>query len=338
VPDQSSPTGISTYYICTVSAVQIPQPTGPLLTGAIGFSPSIIRGEFANGDYDALLGNVEESRTSDYIMQSDRYKVGTLDNPSYTGPVNIELLIATSASRADVQDSLYSDTGWANGRYNGSVTNKDDYGATPSESGIVFKGAFYPKGVGTDQVKYQVSSSQAIYEDYFYSGQGTTPGFSNIATRFQLTGSNGVPWSFSNNIYNSYETTMYFKIPLVSQIAPDPLKPGDLITIGNTSTVGTELIKIVTSTNPVMYPTYALYYVTVLRGYLGDPYLATTYQSFPATTSGTSDPYVAKKTVLSTIYKVVGNKLQPVSEGKLVVKESGAILKIDPYGVVVQNL
>jgi len=184
VPDQSSPTGISTYYICTVSAVQIPQPTSPLLTGAIGFSPSIIKGEFVNGNYDALLGNVEESRTSNYIMVSDRSKVGTLTDSSYTGPINIDLLLATSASKADVQDSLYSDTGWVNARYNGSITNKTTYGATPSESGLVFKGAFYPKGVTTDQVKYQISSSQAIYEDYFYSGQGTTPGFSSISKDF----------------------------------------------------------------------------------------------------------------------------------------------------------
>jgi len=131
---------------------------------------------------------------------------------------------------------------------------------------------------------------------------------------------------------------MYFKVPLVTQIAPDPLKPGDLITIGNTATAGTELIKIVTTTNPVLYPTYALYYATVIRGYLGDPYLAQTYQNFPANTSDSSDPYTVRKTVLSTIYKVVGNKLQPVPEGKLVVKESGAILKLDPYGVVLQNL
>jgi hypothetical protein len=334
VPDQSSPTGTSTYYLCTVYPTEIPQPTGPLLTGTVGFSPSIIRGEFTNGDYDALLGNVEESRTSDYILQSDRYKVGTLDNPSYTGPINIELLLSTSASKADVQDSLYSDTGWTNGRYNGSITDRVSYGATPAESGIVFKGAFYPKGVSADQVKYQVSSSQAIYEDYFYSGQGTTPGLSSVTTLFQLTGSNAVP--FMDNRYYSFETGMYLKTPLVgTNIAPSPLVAGDLITIGNTTNPPTELMKVVTAGAPILFGTYALYFITVLRGYLGDPTLLSTYQAFLATTQ---PPLFVQKSVLSTIYKVVGNKLQPISEGSLVVKESGAILKLDPYGVVLQNL
>ena len=333
VSDQSSPTGTSTYYICTIAPVEIPQPTGPLLTGAAGFSPSIIKGEFTNGDYDALLGNVEESRTSDYIMQSDRYKVGTLENPSYTGPLNIDQLISTSASRADVQDSLYSDTGWTNARYVGSSTNRASYGVTPAEGGLVFKGAFYPKGVETDQVKYQISSSQAIYQDFFYSGQGTTPGLSSVNTLFQLTGSNNVP-TFDNLYYN-FETTMYLKVPLSSPTPPTPLQAGDLITIGNTTTPGTELIKVVTSSNPVLYGTYALYFITVIRGYLGDPTLFSTYQTF---NPNQSPPLFVRKSVLSTIYKVEGNKLQPVPEGKLVVKESGAILKLDPYGVVLQYL
>lgn len=334
VLDQSSPTGTSTYYMCTIVPVEIPQPTGPLLAGTIGFSPSIIKGEFTNGDYDTLLGNVEESRTSDYIMQSDRYKVGTLENPSYTGPLNIDQLISTSASRADVQDSLYSDTGWTNARYVGSSTNRTSYGVTPAEGGLVFKGAFYPKGVETDQVKYQVSSSQAIYQDFFYSGQGTTPGLSSITTLFQLTGSNNVP--FIDNRYYSFETGMYLKTPLIGTTnAPSPLVAGDIITIGNTDNPPTEVMKVLTAANPVLFGTYALYFITVIRGYLGDPTLLSTYQSFLATTN---PPLFVRKAITSTIYKVEGNKLQPVSEGKLVVKESGAILKLDPYGVVMQYL
>jgi hypothetical protein len=337
VVDQSSNTGNSTYYICTVMPVEIAQPTGPLLTGIIGFSPSIIRGEFTNGSYDVLLGNVEESRTSNYIMQSDRFKIGTLDNPSYTGPINIELLLSTSASKADVQDSLYNDTGWVNARYEGTPTNKLKYGTTPAESGLVFKGAFYPKGISADQVKYQVSSSQAIYEDFFYSGQGTTPGPSGYSTLFQLTGSYGIPGV--NDTYYSYYNGIYLKIPLTNSIIPPPLQAGDLITIGTPSAGGSELMKVVTAAAPTLWNTplgtHALYYITVIRGYLGDPYLSTTYQAFPA---NANPPLIVLKSSLSTIYKVSGNKLQAVPEGKLVVKESGAVLKIDPYGVILQNL
>lgn len=339
VPDPTSSTGTSTYYICTVTPTTIPQPTSTLLTGVVGFSPSIITGDFTNSPYNVTQGVIEALRTSDNIMQSDRYKVGTLVNPSYTGPLNIELLLSTSASKANIQDSLYSDTGWTNGRYNGSITNRNNYGATPAESGLVFKGAFYPKGISTDQIKFQVSGSQAVYEDFFYSGQGSTPGLSTINTKYILTGSNNIPSVYSANTYQSYETVMYLKVPLlISTIAPDPLKPGDLITIGTATSPGTELMKVLAAPAPVLYPTYALYYIQVLRGYLGDPFLTSTYQAFPANTIDTPNPLVVQKSNLSTIYKVVQNKLQPVPEGKLVVKESGAILKVDPFGILIQNL
>lgn len=332
VPDPSTSIGTSTYYLCTVAPVVIAQPTGPLLTGAIEFSPAIIRGEFINGPYDVLLGNVEESRTSGYIMQSDRYKIGTLDDPSYTGPINIELLLASSASKADVQDSLYSDTGWTNARYEGSTTDKSNYGITPAESGRVFKGAFYPKGIPIDQIKFQVSGSQAIYEDFFYAGIGTTPGVSRIDTGFTLTGSFGIPAAVTN--YAIYDTSLYLKFGNTFTYAPPPLKADDLIYINSTATpIGFELLRVITAGNPILFPTFVLYNITVTRNYQGDQYNPGQFQNFPANTGAT-----VEKATLSTISKLVGNKLQPVPEGNLVIKESGAIVQLDPFGVIIKNL
>ena len=337
VPDSTQSDGGSTYYLCTVSPTEIPLPTTILTTGEVGFSPLILKGEFTNGDYDVLLGNVQQSRTSEYIMESDRFKVGTLENPSYTGPVNIELLLTSSATKANVQDSLYSNTGWTNARYNGSTTNEFNYGATPAESGIVFKGAFYPRGVSVDQIRYQVSGSQAIYEDYFYSGRGTTAGFNSTPTKFLLTGSFGKP--FHSDYYYAFDQELYFKVSLQGlQTPPPPIKPGSIITIGTSTVKGTELIKVVATSAPIVYSTYALYYVLTQRLYLANEFIYTSYNNYLATTSNTPDPLFAEITAESKLYRAIGNKLQPVPEGRLVVKESGAILRLDPYGVVVQTL
>ena len=337
VTDTTSPTGTSTYYICTVPPTDIPQPTSPLIAGTAIFAPSITVGDFSNSPYNATQNSIEASRTSEIIMQSDRYKVGTLSNPSYTGPLNIDLLIINSASKASVQDSNYSDTGWTRGRYIGSTTNKNTYGATAAESGRVFQGAYYTKGITADQIKFQISGSQVVYEDYFYAGVGTTPGISKQNTGFTLTGSFGIPWTggsgTSPSNYSTFETVLYYKYGNTFTYAPKPLQAGDLIYVNNIDgSSGTELIKVISSGNPIIYPTYVLYSMTVQRAYLAES-MTPTYQILSA-----DQNVPIQKATLSTIYKVAGNKLQPVEEGKLVVKESGAILALDPTGVIYKTL
>ena len=101
------------YFITSAGIIQDPG-DNQVSPGKLIFTPGINGLGFQQGGFNATLGEVEENRKSEYIMQADRI---SYINTGAGLPTNIEQLETNSATRAQVQDSLYSSTGWISARY-----------------------------------------------------------------------------------------------------------------------------------------------------------------------------------------------------------------------------
>jgi hypothetical protein len=121
-----------------------------------------IDADFAASEYNVLEGNAIEARINPFYMDVD-YSTNALR------AVNIEQILSGSATRATVQQSNYTETGWVNARYNGSKTNSINYNNyTPpttftSSSVSVFGYNEYWPG---DQA-FGKQTSVDIYTNYF---------------------------------------------------------------------------------------------------------------------------------------------------------------------------
>lgn len=265
--------------------------------------PAIDDAQFEDSPYNVLHGSIEELRTSAYIMQSDRYKIGTLANPTYTGPLNIALLLSGSASLAHVQDSNYTATGWINGRYEGSKTDEIRYKTSPAVTGVIFQGAEFPASASTSEINYAQQSNQLVYKNYFSAGAGSTPGFDTRPSGYAVF--NQVTSTDTTIIIQSISGTGLLRMP----------RAGDFYQIGS-EIVKVEEAGISTATTPPIYT------LVVIRGYSG---------TANAYSSGQSVNYVQQV----QIYNMTGDKLQGVPKGQVVVKETGVSVKLDALGYIV---
>ena len=239
-------------------------------------------------------------------MQADRYKIGTLANPTYTGPLNINELLSGSAVKADVQDSNYTVTGWINGRYEGSKTDRVDYKTEPAIAGKFFDGSEFPSGSTTGQINYIISSSQVVYKTFFYAGAGDTPGFAKQYSGYKL-----------NNDYSTTSNIIYVSPEQVGSILQVP-KAGEFYSqLGNTEVLRVNAVSVV-STIPTIYALF------VTRGYFGVP------QPLLINTG-------LDRILQVQVYSVEGNKLSGVPRGQVLVKETGAVLRLDSLGYVISS-
>lgn len=262
---------------------------------------------FNASGYNALLNNAEDPRLSDYQ------------------------LVQGSTTPAGVQDSLYSLTGWVNGRYEGSKTSELNYLGIPSTiTGKTFEGAYFPRTITDDQIKQQVATSAVIYEDYLYPGEEILPTFSYTSGSYIISNRLKAGES-STNVGTISPTGSQIPLRLASSAplsTPVP-KIGDIIQV--TSSI--ELMKI----KQVNYPTEAtnyttpLYLLTVERGYN-----YTTAEQIVTLVSPPSEPPVYFPNQIS-IFKLQGNKIQTAQRGKVLVKLSGEILHVDKFGFVVSG-
>jgi len=281
-------------------------------------SPSLDVSTFADSPYNVLGGSIEDSRNSTYMMQSDRYKVGTLNNPSYTGPLNIDALLSGSATRASIQDSNYSSIGWLRSRYDGTKTNRADYKVDPALAGRLFQGADFASGSDISQINYLLSSSQVDYKDFFYAGKGDIPGFDlSIATdlRFITNLKNPVNYPSTEVVglwassINTATNPRYY--PMQGDIiAVNYLTTPELMKITNVGIVGTN--------RPVTYS------LDLIRGYY-------------STAATISPPTVITRAAPVQIYNIENNKLSGVPKGLVIVKETGKTLGIDSLGYVISS-
>ena len=232
---------------------------------------------------------------------------------------------------ADVQDSLYSLTGWINGRYEGSKTSQTNYlGIEPTITGKSFQGAYFPRTVTDQQILDQVSIGVATYTEYLYPGDDILP------TSTYTSGSYQIARLYDNSNLSTAVGTIQpniTEIPLLTAPGAPPSSPapevGQVIQVQGSP----ELMKI---RSIVRYPSdgnYSVpfYKLTVERGY---------NYSIPTPIITQVNPSVEPPISLSTptlVYKLAGSKIQGAQRGKLHVQLSGEILHIDRLGYIVSG-
>lgn len=336
----TTPAGLQIrYFIFEVQQLTITRPTSTIVNqGLVALSPYVRSLTFGSSPYNVIQGSIEKPRTSDYVMKADRYRItGISGSSTYTGPSNIDLLLAGSASKAEIQDSLYSSTGWSNSRYEGSKTSVDTYKVEAATSGKIFKATVYPISTPSSYIKSQHSSSAVIYNDYFHSANIDLPTY--LGTQ-GVYGSNrggiaATPWELSGVVTSATETVFTFKWVEVTGTGTGGavlgwtpirlLAPGTLLRL---TFFQPEIVKVISSVaasvgtlTPTGNPTAR---VTVQRRYYGTPTL-------PIGGSGQAVWEVPQQVV----YELEGNKLKAVANRKVLVKDSGEILDVDSRGQVV---
>jgi len=142
----------------------------------ITFTPYLIDVQFGFSEFNPLISNAATSRKSDRIMKSDRLERTVV-------PSNIDALLTLTAEKAEIQDSLYSDTGWSNARYLGSETNaQESAGISPTLAGRTFIGEVFASGSDTD---YICSLENKVEQELFHTADTTLPTFS--VSEFKVT-------------------------------------------------------------------------------------------------------------------------------------------------------
>ena len=166
------------YFYFRVTPFQLPAGAATALTDPefhqnilVDFTPFIDDLEFLFVNYNATLNNAQAIRRSYKIVVADRLQTTVI-------PTNFDAIYDGIAEFAEVQDSLYYDTGWINGRYNGSKTNADNYsGLVPSVSGRSFQGEVF-SGNTTYDTFCLLRNDSRVFEELFHTGPRDEPDYS----------------------------------------------------------------------------------------------------------------------------------------------------------------
>lgn len=313
------------YYFFNVSP-QIIQNAGDeyITPGQIIFTPGIDGPGFQESGYSATQGLAENIRQSDYIMQADRISYIS------TGaglPTNMEQLQANTATRAHVQDSLYSDTGWISGRYEGTKLDRlTNSGADPALQGTFFEGAAFSLDTDDNYIQQLQSVGALTYGDYFFSGEGTVPRYVSRETNWYIPTTTISPSTIGS-----------IGLQQINQYKPvTPLSIGDRFNLYRSDTTTTtipflpQVIQMVPPNTSQWYP-YEIVYNTVplqLVMIIKKGYNNTPNQTL---TGGT----VLYKISPIQIFSLEGQLVQPVRQGKFIVKGMDEVLYIDVNGYVI---
>ena len=204
----------------------------------VDFTPFIEDLQFLFSDYDPVYNNIQRSRKSYKIVVSDR-------NQNATIPTNFEAIYNGTAEKAEVLDSIYYDTGWINGRYEGTKTSANNYaGLVPSIAGRSFEGEVYSGDAEYDSFCV-LGSTGRVYEELFHTGPRDLPRFTSSSLGIYI------PTTLTTNT-----TTIEY---VSGSYITGSVEVGDILMIDQ------EKIKVV-SLQPLAtpYPTF-----TVKRGYVG---------------------------------------------------------------------
>lgn len=318
----TTPAGLQVgYFIFDVQQVVMPVPSAPIISqGLVALSPFIKSLAFNSSPYNVLQGFLDKPRTSEFIMKCDRYKTaGISGSANYTGPLNINQLLIGSASKAEVQDSYYSSTGWTNSRYEGSKTDRTAYKVEAAANGLSFKGALFSSNTPNTQVRSQQSSSAITYTDFFYTGPEEDPTFVTVPTSWYVQ--TAVPYTETQVLFSWASTVTIPTLIPVGTIIKLPLPN---IT-GNS--IDVEQCKVLAITPASLNSAGQITYTyTLQRGII--------YRAQSNTTPGGSVKIVPRREV----YELNGNRLTGVTTKKVLVKETGEILYLDAANRIIGSV
>lgn len=299
------------YYFFSTSAGIIQDPgDGLIRPGQIIFTPGINGPGFEEGGYNAIKGVAQEDRRSDYIMQADRISYIS------TGaglPTNIDQLQTNSATRAQVQDSLYSDTGWTSARYEGSkISTLTNLNVDPALQGTFFEAASFSLDTNDEYIQQLQTVGALTYGQYFFSGEGSVP-------RYLLR---LVNWKLKNTYFTS-DTSLILQ-RATTGLPITQLSIGDRFYLYHNSAFRQEVIQMTPPTiviNTAMSPLEGTMWVK--RGYNNTP---------RQTLVATSELYRISPIKL---YTLQGSTIQAVKQGKVIVKGMDEVIYIDVNGFVI---
>ena len=305
------------YYFFTVDTVYV-QNINQITQGSsyIEFLPAIDNALFYDSPYNTLNGSIQNQRRSSYIMQSDRYKAGTDDNPNYIGPLNIDLLLVGSASLATVQDSNYTSTSWTRARYEGAKTSINDYKAVPATTGTVFEGAEFPASSTPAEIQFLQQSGQLLYKTLFFTGVGDNPSTAANFSGYVLNGNTFGGTGIYTGITDEQTPITIRPEQTYGNIQRIP-SPGDVYKID------LELVKVITAGRTNVGGDIA-YVLDVKRGYNS------------VSSSHTAFTRVDKVEPVQ-IFNITGNKLAGVPKGQILVKQTGTLNVLDQLGFIVSS-
>lgn len=134
----------------------------------INMTPYIDNLTFSFNEDNAIIGNAVQSRRSGIRQESDRSQADI--NPS-----NINTITLQVAKKAEIQDSLYTTTGWINARYKGTKTSAKTLNDIPATlRGTSFKGEEFTKESPSNLV-CNISEPDRILENYLWAGDSELP-------------------------------------------------------------------------------------------------------------------------------------------------------------------
>jgi hypothetical protein len=244
-------------------------------------SPGISGQVFQLGNYDVLANNVEQNRQSTVLT------------------------IQGSSVLAQAQDSLYSDTGWINARYQGTPTSRLTYvGVDSTLTGGSFEGTLYALTVLDTAIQNQEPGERS-YETFFHTGVEAFPSYTTGSEYYGLV---------TNQLYSTVlqiNATLNKPLPAV----------GDILRIYSLGTTDTgEIIKVQAIEDLI---TPGAYILTVIRG----------WNQTQQVSIGSS--YGLRRINKSEVFKLQGSQAIGNGRGKLRIKQTGDIIYLDQLGQVV---
>lgn len=306
------------YYFFTVTPASTGGADTIISNGQIILEPGYSGVAFLASPYNVLGGSIEDQRVSNYIMKSEE------NNRSKQYPLlpgNINALQSNTAERSNTQDSNYDLTGWSNARYDGTKTDRYNYGTVePAMTGKTFNGSYFANNVANGTIQTQ-SVADLVFENYFYSSQQDVPTPTLRFTGFSLYTSINESATEVKMVTNTQFTGSY------------QINPGDLLVIGDTAAPGAygytnnyEVMQIVSVTpEAIIVPTQFILTLQVKRGWNG------------TTTTFYSDGNNIMKVDPTRIFKLYGSRVEVAEGGKYRVKDTGQILYVDKLGVLMQS-
>ena len=291
----------------------------------IGFSPFLLPIPFTYNDYNALLGNSEDIRTTSFIFDVTRTNDQII-------PLNIINILSGNATPAKFVESNHTDTGLINARYNGTKTSISDYGTLPAFSAVSFKGASY--GVDTtEQLICSQSSENRVIKDLLYApNPQATISLENLEEvpqiRFKSLGaptpreSRPVSGSYSPGLVESKAYTVIRYEEYID------ITVGDILRIGGPVTTTGEIMKVVSilsqGVNETVFET--------IRAYKQDVYSANDEIQVGVTSTK------LEKVIGDTIYNAESNQVYRIKDKKIWVQDTLQVFYADDTGQLLFEL
>lgn len=156
-------------------------PTSSVVQLTIDFTPFLEDVLKLLQDYDILISNIDTSRQSVRAVKLDKEQDALF-------ATNRTLVLNGEGTYANIQDSLYKDTGWKRGRYVGSSTSAATYNKVdPGISGKLFEGELY-RNVASNNLILSGTYSDRNFKEYLHTQRNKElPAFKKVNLGISLS-------------------------------------------------------------------------------------------------------------------------------------------------------